>query len=163
MKVLKYEERQLELISQIREYLDELELLCDSKHNPTNEPDYTKLELWVDGGSKGNPGLGYGSYAFGDIAEYKIEFGDNLTNNEAEYLALIEGLNAVHNNGNIARIDLIAKTDSALVANQLMGKWAVKADNIREMFKKAKWWLVQFHTWRIEYVPRRDIELVLGH
>ena len=52
--------------------------------------------LTFDGGSKGNPGLGYGSYELrtcDDRARMeRREYGDNVTNNEAEYRTLIEGL-----------------------------------------------------------------------
>ena len=50
--------------------------------------------LVFDGGSKGNPGPGYGSYAItrtrdGAQRLERLEFGDGYTNNEAEYDNLI--------------------------------------------------------------------------
>ena len=56
--------------------------------------DYT---LIFDGGSLGNPGRGYGSYASirnvdGKQLIKRLEFGENMTNNEAEYQTLIAGL-----------------------------------------------------------------------
>ena len=57
-------------------------------------PDYL---LIFDGGSKGNPGKGYGSYAIirtqdGAQRVERVDFGDGYTNNEAEYDSLIAGL-----------------------------------------------------------------------
>src|SRR5205085_3800513 len=57
------------------------------------------MELMVvfDGGSRGNPGQGYGSFRVqqapnGKPITKRVEFGDNYTNNQAEYDTLIECL-----------------------------------------------------------------------
>ena len=65
--------------------------------------------LVFDGGSKGNPGLGYGSYAIiinneADIR--RLEFGDGVTNNEAEYDTLIAALEMFVEEGSAANIKL---------------------------------------------------------
>ena len=60
-----------------------------------NDADYTII---FDGGSRGNPGEGYGSYELRTRAERQIErltFGDHVTNNEAEYRTLIAALRDV--------------------------------------------------------------------
>ena len=126
------------------------------------ETDYTKVELWVDGGSKGNPGWGYCSYAFGDIQETH-QLGDGFTSNEAEYWAVLRGMQGVINCHDPKTIDLTIKTDSALVVGQLTKGWKVNAENLRPLIENAKHQLSQFASWQIEHVPRRDIELVLGH
>src|SRR3954470_12820858 len=57
--------------------------------------DYTII---FDGGSKGNPGQGYGSYQITRASDGKARLrrldypGDSTTNNEAEYLTLINAL-----------------------------------------------------------------------
>ena len=92
------------------------DLLADRGHLPSpivgQRPDSTQLNriranpqgrwspdyvLVFDGGSKGNPGQGYGSYAIiraQDRAQRveRLDFGDGYTNNEAEYDSLIAGL-----------------------------------------------------------------------
>ncbi|MCA1724786.1 MAG: hypothetical protein LC748_11165 [Thermomicrobia bacterium] len=50
-----------------------------------NEAEYTII---FDGGARGNPGEGYGSYELrtGTHREIvRLTFGNNVTNNEAEY------------------------------------------------------------------------------
>ena len=156
-------EKQLKLINQIRKELDELELLYrleDSIDESLTE--YTKVELWVDGGSKGNPGWGYCSYAFGDIQETH-RLGDGFTSNEAEYWAVLRGMQGVINSHDPKTIGLTIKTDSALVVGQLTEGWKIKAENLRPLIENAKHQLSQFASWRIEKAPRHDIEMVLGH
>ena len=56
--------------------------------------DYTII---FDGGSRGNPGQGYGSYALrrnedGKLRRKRLRFGDQVTSNQAEYQALIAAL-----------------------------------------------------------------------
>ncbi|MFZ1755817.1 MAG: hypothetical protein WAU10_18840, partial [Caldilineaceae bacterium] len=57
------------------------------------------IRVIFDGGSKGNPGLGYGSYALewpGFPRQLvRLKFGDRVTNNEAEYDTLIAALEAI--------------------------------------------------------------------
>ncbi len=56
------------------------------------------IVIIFDGGSKGNPGKGYGSYALRWPGQQerivKLQFGDDVTNNEAEYDTLIAALEA---------------------------------------------------------------------
>ena len=53
-------------------------------------------DIVFDGGSKGDPGLGYGSYeiTLDDevIARTTLEYGDRVTNNQAEYTTLVRAL-----------------------------------------------------------------------
>src|SRR3954447_18064662 len=61
---------------------------------PVTVYDYT---LTFDGGADPNPGKAYGSYhirtrAGRERLESRIQFGDNMTNNQAEYSALLYGL-----------------------------------------------------------------------
>jgi ribonuclease HI len=60
---------------------------------PRAAPDYIVI---FDGGSRGNPGPGYGSYRLrtrdGREDVRRLEFGEAMTNNEAEYRTLIAAL-----------------------------------------------------------------------
>ena len=57
------------------------------------------IGIIFDGGSKGNPGQGYGSYTLrwpgAQQQIVRLRFGDRVTNNEAEYDTLIAALEAV--------------------------------------------------------------------
>lgn len=53
------------------------------------------------------------------------------TVNEAEYVALNEALRSC-NHGDVIH------TDSELLAGQLTKRWAVKAENLKDLYKRAK-------------------------
>ncbi len=101
-----------------------------------NEP----IEVWIDGASRGNPGkAGAGALILDDsgkqikrISEY---LGNNLTNNQAEYNALIEALKYCKgSNFNILKIF----SDSELLVKQMKEEYSVNSGNIKPLFEKAK-------------------------
>ena len=58
-----------------------------------------ELNVVFDGGSRGNPGQGYGSYMVQSPGRKPVvkraEFGPNYTNNQAEYESLLACLNYI--------------------------------------------------------------------
>ena len=90
-----------------------------------------ELTLHTDGGSRGNPGQG----AIGGVLlENGIEidsFGEKIgicTNNEAEYRALIKGMELAINRG----CDILTcYLDSLLVVNQLNGIYRIKESRLQ--------------------------------
>lgn len=60
------------------------------------------------------------------------EIGEMITNNQAEYTALIEALKQVNKEGETVF------TDSQLVAGQLTANWKVKAEKLRPFVEEAK-------------------------
>lgn len=121
------------------------------------------ISLWADGGMYGkNPGsMLYGSYKINSKKPKTVEFNMLGTNNMAEYLSLIAGLEAVLQE--YRGVDITVYTDSMLVRNQVMGIWRVKADHLWEYCVRARELLDKFESWDIEHVPRREIVAVLGH
>ncbi|MCQ9206465.1 MAG: ribonuclease HI family protein [Omnitrophica bacterium] len=97
-----------------------------------------KLSVYVDGGSRGNPGpAGIGAVILNEkgtvIREYNKYIGIT-TNNVAEYNAVIYGLQEAL----IEKADAIElHLDSELVAQQLKGEYKVKNANIRPLFEQA--------------------------
>jgi ribonuclease HI len=137
---------------------------------PSSPPDYV---LTFDGGSKGNPGLGYGSYAILRVKDgaqrlERLEFGDGWTNNEAEYDALIASLRDL-----IERIEeggrrpqefaVTVRGDSALVIHQLQGKWRVKEPRLRERRDECFRLLRRFGSVELVAQPREESVRILGH
>lgn len=59
-----------------------------------------------------------------------------LTNNEAEYLAVYEALNAIKPKGVDIEIEILS--DSKLVVNQLKREWHIKDDKLRALFDKVQ-------------------------
>ena len=73
------------------------------------------------------------------------------TNNEAEYLALIEGLRIARGRGRKLKIFM----DSQLIVRQLRGEYRVKSEKLRLLHERAKALLMEFD-WTVEHVPREQ-------
>jgi ribonuclease HI len=110
-----------------------------------------KLEAYIDGGSRGNPGeAGIGVYVPGvvRIAEYL----GTGTNNFAEYSALLAALRfAVFYRCE----DLQVFADSELVVKQVKGEYQVKNEGIRLLYDSALRWMALIPRFSISHV-RRD-------
>ena len=128
--------------------------------------DYT---LVFDGGSLGNPGLGYGSYEVvtpkGSLATEQIQFGDGMTNNQAEFRALIVGLEALLQlTGNKAdELTVAVRGDSQLVIRGLTGEWKVKHPGLQPLHRQAKELLGRFGSVDLAWHSRRESVRAFGH
>jgi ribonuclease HI len=131
-----------------------------------------ELQVVFDGGSRGNPGQGYGSYMVQSPNRKpvirRVEFGDNYTNNQAEYDSLIacleyiiERLEATNRSPEQVALDI--KTDSDLVVNQLTGSYKVKEAGLKPRNAKALDLLDRFGAWIITWHPREESVKLLGH
>ncbi len=131
-----------------------------------------ELALIFDGGSKGNPGPGYGSFRLtinGTHAPLEeLDFGNNVTNNQAEYRTMIEGLKKalqVLNNAGVspknASIDV--RTDSKLVVEQVNGRWKIRNEGLKPLSAEARKLLNQFGRPSLSWHPRKESVKVLGH
>jgi len=144
--------------------------LLPSSPGRRQSPDYI---LTFDGGSRGNPGWGYGSYAITRVQDgsqriERLDLGDNYTNNEAEYDTLIAGLEDL-----IHRIEgagqqpqaysLEVRGDSTLVLNQVQGRWQAKDPRMRERRGRCLRLLRRFRSVDLEIQPREESVRILGH
>jgi len=133
-------------------------------------PDYI---ITFDGGSQGNPGPGYGSYALvgtrdGKQSLVRLDFGRHMTNNEAEYEALIAGLQ-----GLIERIEATGRApedftveirgDSALVIHQVEGTWKARDDRMRLLRNRARELLTRFKHHLLMLQEREESVQILKH
>ena len=114
-----------------------------------------KIEIYVDGGSRGNPGpsgvgvviLDAGGKRLKEISKYIGE----TTNNIAEYNALLYGLEEAL----MLRIDeIIVNLDSELVAKQLTGDYRVKDSGLKPLFERAMNMLKSFKSFEIRHIER---------
>ena len=130
------------------------------------------IQIIFDGGSKGNPGYGYGSYALRWPGQgqqiVQLQFGDGITNNEAEYDTLIVALEAVQRrlvdsgaDPATARLDI--RGDSQLVIQQVLGKWKCNDERMRRRRDRAREVLATFGTWQLTHHARENSVEVLGH
>ena len=125
--------------------------------------------LVFDGGSQGNPGAGYGSYAVfkdgrpGQV--YRLTFAETMTNNEAEYQTLLGGLRHVlaELGSGAARASLEVRGDSLLVIQQVLGHWKAKDERMRGLRDDVRRLLARFGRYRLVAQPREDSVKVLGH
>jgi ribonuclease HI len=132
------------------------------------------IELLVvfDGGSRGSPGQGYGSYMVQSPNRKPVvkraEFGPNYTQSQAEYQSLIECLNYIierleATNRSPEQVQLDIKTDSEQIVNQLSGTFKVKDASLRGRHKEATDLLERFADWVITLQPREESVRLLGH
>jgi ribonuclease HI len=60
------------------------------------------------------------------------------TNNEMEYIACHKALAYISGISHIAHLDIELITDSQLVFYQILNKWKVKSNTLKEYYQKAK-------------------------
>lgn len=111
--------------------------------------------LYVDGAARGNPGpAGIGMVltdARGKTISEKKLFIGAATNNVAEYQGLIHGLDFAFKKG-IQK--LLVRTDSELMAKQMLGQFRVKNPQLLVLYDQATALANQFQEFAIEHVPR---------
>lgn len=126
-------------------------------------------EIVFDGGALGNPGKGYGSYEItsqGAVVRHQREdYGDNVTNNQAEYQTLIEALKWLASDlgPDAAATRVVVNGDSLLVLNQLMGKWKVKNEGLRPLHREASQLVRRFANVSLIWHARSNSVKRLGH
>ncbi|MFA7301495.1 MAG: ribonuclease HI family protein [Candidatus Shapirobacteria bacterium] len=100
-----------------------------------------KVKIFTDGGSRGNPGIsGFGVIVIDENKKIIFEASKYLgirTNNEAEYEGLIFGLNWLKEN-ELAIDEAEFNADSELMIKQMQGLYKVKADNLKNLNKQAR-------------------------
>lgn len=80
--------------------------------------------------------------------------GDDVSNNVAEYHALLRGLEYILSTG--YRGDLTVRGDSQLVIRQLSGAYTVKAKRLVGLHRRVSELLQQFRSVALEWVPREE-------
>ena len=92
-----------------------------------------------DGGARGNPGVGaIGVLVRKDgeiLKKYSAKIGDYVTNNIAEYEALIKALELA---SEYTQEEVTCILDSELIVKQLLGEYRVKNPSLLELFLKVQ-------------------------
>lgn len=119
------------------------------------------LKIYIDGGSRGNPGpsaIGSVIYDKNDniVEEISLFIGET-TNNIAEYTALDIALDTIKKyktKYNVGRIMIF--TDSKLLFSQVKGLWKIKNENIFEVYKKIVKKLKEYKVVDLRLIPREE-------
>jgi ribonuclease HI len=115
----------------------------------------TRVIINADGASRGNPGPA----AIG--ATIKDENGDLIegisrrigiaTNNQAEYRAIITALDRAVDLG---AKQVVLKSDSELVVNQIKGRYKIKNTALRPLYQQVVKLAGQLERFQVSYIPR---------
>lgn len=102
-----------------------------------------KIVLYTDGGSRGNPGIAGAGVVIKDYNGTTIKKVAKplgvVTNNEAEYQAIILGLETlkrIYGSGKIKNYNIEIRSDSELVVSQLRGEYQIKEEKLMPLFIK---------------------------
>lgn len=101
-----------------------------------------KIIIYTDGGSRGNPGKAAIGVVFCNdkeqvIKKYGEYLGDNLTNNEAEYSAVIFALKkfkALFGKAVAEISEVEIRSDSELLVKQMNGEYKILDEKIQKFF-----------------------------
>jgi ribonuclease HI len=114
-----------------------------------------KVLVHVDGGSRGNPGPAAAasvvSTPSGEVLDEASELLGRVTNNVAEYRALLLGLARARALG-ATEVEVV--NDSELIAKQVQGTYKVKHAAMRPLYQDAMAALRGFGAWKVRTVPR---------
>ena len=113
------------------------------------------LRLFTDGAARGNPGPAGLGVVIEDDQGLRLRglcrYIGKATNNQAEYLAIIEGLRAVQD-WKPDRLEVYL--DSKLVVEQLGGRYRVKNGALAPLHRQAVELLQLFPGVEVKHVPR---------
>ena len=121
-----------------------------------------KIIIYTDGGSRGNPGKTAIGVVFCNEQEQIIKkfgeyLGDGLTNNDAEYNAIIFALKKFKSvfGKAIAEIsDVEIRADSELVVKQLNGEYRLQDPKIQQFFIEIWNLKFDFQSVKFKHIPR---------
>ncbi len=125
-----------------------------------------KIIAYIDGGSRGNPGPAAIGVVFCNekkqcFKKYSEYLGDNLTNNEAEYRAVIftlQKFKAVFGKKLTQNTEIELKSDSELLIRQLNGKYKILDTKIQSFFITIWNLKIDFKKVKFTFIPRQRNE-----
>ncbi len=121
-----------------------------------------KVTIYTDGASRGNPGKAAIGAVFcnekGEIIKTYCEYlGDGITNNEAEYQAVIFALKkfiAVFGKKLAANSEIELRADSELLVKQVKGEYKLINPRIQELFIQIWNLKIDFGKVNFKLIPR---------
>jgi len=108
-----------------------------------------KVSIFVDGSGGSNSGYGY---FVKETGESFYEKKPDLTNNQAEYLAIISALNKFVD----SKDEITVFSDSKNTVNQLNHEFAINNEQLRN-FARESWSIIaKFSNLSIVWIPRKE-------
>ena len=120
-----------------------------------------QVKVYFDGNVLNNGKLdSKGSCSFrleyGEHSKQKtVELADGMTNNQAEYYGLLNGLLAIKP-AMRKEVDLTVTGDSKLVISQITRAWECKEPKLRKLRDCVLDELGKFHSWNAVWIPRDE-------
>lgn len=113
------------------------------------------LDIYTDGASRGNPGLSAIAFVIrsDDALELFSKSIGHHTNNEAEYIAILEALKRAREKG-IYNVKVFS--DSELIVKQILGIYKIKSQNLKHLNEEVKMMLNMFKHYEIKNIPREN-------
>lgn len=157
------------LCSRLSDWVPLQRFRAHRRESAENEGRFTII---FDGGSRGNPGPGYGSYTLlidnQPSQLTRLDFEDDMTNNEAEYETLIRALEDLQ--GQLAVIgrdprgvDVLVLGDSQLVISQVTGVWKARDPRMLQRRNRVRVLVQTYSHVSFKKRAREEIVEVLGH
>mgnify|MGYP001600217773 FL=1 len=122
-----------------------------------------KIVIYADGGSRGNPGPAGAGVAItdakGNIVKGYSGFLGIKTNNEAEYEAVIFGLQKVKallGKEKVKNTEIEFRLDSQLIARQLNGQYKIEEERLFPLFIKIRNLKMDFGPIKFTEIPREQ-------
>lgn len=116
------------------------------------------LLIHIDGGSRGNPGPAAAGVIIQDIQDGQgrllLRGGyllGEMTNNQAEYNALLVALRACQGWGD-PFVEI--RADSELLVKQITGQYQVKSPDLKPLYQEAIGLLLKLDNWSIKHIKR---------
>ncbi len=107
------------------------------------------INIYVDG--SGGPKSGYGFFVK-ETGESFFEEKPGITNNQAEYLAIISALKKY----DISDDEIVIHSDSKNTVNQLNHEFAINNEQLRNLARDAWSIMAKFSNLKIIWVPRAE-------
>lgn len=138
-----------------KNFAGEVDKLLSAKKPTDAQITPKKVRMFADGGSRGNPGPSASGFVLLDDTDtVLVEKGEYLgitTNNQAEYQAVLQGLEEAARLG-VQEVDVYL--DSMLVVKQVQGQWKVKNRDLWPIHQAIKDIIKQFKHVKFTHVPR---------
>jgi ribonuclease HI len=115
------------------------------------------LTIHTDGAARGNPGPAAFAYVIArDGAPPIEEHGclGRMTNNQAEYIALVRALEHAARLGDGQQVQVFS--DSELMVKQMRGEYRVKNEELRDLYEQARHLVRRFAGVRFQHVRREQ-------